>query len=412
MAAAVAVDDYYAILEVSQFATFECIRESYKRLALKYHPDKNKDDGATSHFQSLATAWETLKDGKRRLDYDRNYVKVSKRKRDDVAANEAGGIGTWRSYGSYENSHKRAQSDMSGDWTSLRKRVQAWHSMAHDDYLARLRTWKSFRENKAPRVVELQEALFRQEIDLGNLMGEDYDSVIQRFQEAISRSPNQAQEDRASILGKLMEARRNHVARLDELVTRSRNRLAELITEVEIDRRRYEEEEAKVRAHRIRRALEFLDPRGIEAPLFSPIDRRGRAINLWKALSRVKPATRFVASLHADEGPWHSAGQWERVAGEQTCGRCDAIVHDLVGECGPAKCPGCGMITCFGCHRTLLLLQEYERWITSPAASMGESLLSVLFDSADPDDFRQSTSGGGSAFHRSRRSEDVCGYHL
>jgi molecular chaperone DnaJ len=44
--------DYYAVLEISQSATAEDIRKSYRRLALRFHPDKNQDrPDATASFQ-------------------------------------------------------------------------------------------------------------------------------------------------------------------------------------------------------------------------------------------------------------------------------------------------------------------------------------------------------------------------
>ncbi len=66
-------EDYYATLRVPQSASLEAIRESYKRLALRCHPDKNKSPDATKEFQLLVRAWECLKDVNKRREYDRNY---------------------------------------------------------------------------------------------------------------------------------------------------------------------------------------------------------------------------------------------------------------------------------------------------------------------------------------------------
>lgn len=44
-------DDYYMVLEVKQIATLELIIKSYKRLALKLHPDRNSKLDATEAFQ-------------------------------------------------------------------------------------------------------------------------------------------------------------------------------------------------------------------------------------------------------------------------------------------------------------------------------------------------------------------------
>ncbi|KAK1288792.1 hypothetical protein QJS10_CPB19g01534 [Acorus calamus] len=51
--------DYYKILEVDYDATEETIRSNYIRLALKWHPDKRKDeDSATSRFQEINEAYK------------------------------------------------------------------------------------------------------------------------------------------------------------------------------------------------------------------------------------------------------------------------------------------------------------------------------------------------------------------
>ncbi|KAI4279281.1 MAG: hypothetical protein L6R38_005075 [Xanthoria sp. 2 TBL-2021] len=63
-------DDYYMVLEVKQIATLELIIKSYKRLALKLHPDRNSKLDATEAFQLLGRAYETLKDENKRQAYD------------------------------------------------------------------------------------------------------------------------------------------------------------------------------------------------------------------------------------------------------------------------------------------------------------------------------------------------------
>ncbi|KAF5192075.1 Chaperone protein dnaj, partial [Thalictrum thalictroides] len=64
--------DYYKILEVDYDATEDTIRSNYIRLALKWHPDKRKDqDGATSKFQEINEAYTVLSDPVKRGEYDR-----------------------------------------------------------------------------------------------------------------------------------------------------------------------------------------------------------------------------------------------------------------------------------------------------------------------------------------------------
>ncbi|CAN6486671.1 unnamed protein product [Victoria cruziana] len=63
--------DYYKILEVDYDATDESIRLSYRRLALRWHPDKHKGDkDVTAKFQEINEAYRVLSDPAKRSEYD------------------------------------------------------------------------------------------------------------------------------------------------------------------------------------------------------------------------------------------------------------------------------------------------------------------------------------------------------
>ena len=63
--------DYYEILGLSRDATPEDIKKSYRKLALKYHPDRNKEPGAEEKFKEISEAYAVLSDPEKRAQYDR-----------------------------------------------------------------------------------------------------------------------------------------------------------------------------------------------------------------------------------------------------------------------------------------------------------------------------------------------------
>jgi curved DNA-binding protein len=63
--------DYYAVLGVPRDATAEAIKKSYRKLALKYHPDKNPGDKkAEEKFKEITEAYAVLSDAEKRKQYD------------------------------------------------------------------------------------------------------------------------------------------------------------------------------------------------------------------------------------------------------------------------------------------------------------------------------------------------------
>lgn len=63
---------YYEILEVAQDAGFDEIKSNYRKLAMKYHPDRNPDNKkAEEKFKQVSEAYEILSDTNKRTDYDK-----------------------------------------------------------------------------------------------------------------------------------------------------------------------------------------------------------------------------------------------------------------------------------------------------------------------------------------------------
>ena len=62
--------DFYKILGLDKSASESDIKKAYRKLALKYHPDKNKSPGAEEKFKEVAEAYEILSDPKKKQVYD------------------------------------------------------------------------------------------------------------------------------------------------------------------------------------------------------------------------------------------------------------------------------------------------------------------------------------------------------
>ena len=65
-------DDYYEVLGVPRSATDAQIKAAYKKLAIKYHPDKNPGDTGTAeqNFKKVSEAYEVLSSKEKRATYD------------------------------------------------------------------------------------------------------------------------------------------------------------------------------------------------------------------------------------------------------------------------------------------------------------------------------------------------------
>lgn len=63
--------DYYKTLGIAKGASEDEIKKAYRKMALKYHPDKNKEAGAEAKFKEVAEAYDVLSDPKKKDIYDK-----------------------------------------------------------------------------------------------------------------------------------------------------------------------------------------------------------------------------------------------------------------------------------------------------------------------------------------------------
>lgn len=88
--------DYYEVLGVSRDASDEDIKKAYRRLAMKYHPDRNNGDKAAEEkFKQVGEAYAVLSDPQKKAAYDR----FGKAGVDPSAAGGAGGFGGFGGFG-------------------------------------------------------------------------------------------------------------------------------------------------------------------------------------------------------------------------------------------------------------------------------------------------------------------------
>ena len=94
-----AKNDYYETLDVSRNATDEEIKKAYRKLAMKYHPDRNQDNpSAEEKFKEVKEAYEILSDKDKRAAYDQyGHAGVDP----NMGAGGAGGFGGGSPFGDF-----------------------------------------------------------------------------------------------------------------------------------------------------------------------------------------------------------------------------------------------------------------------------------------------------------------------
>ena len=96
---------HYSMLGVSRSCSPARIRQTYRQLALTFHPDKNKCEGAVEAFQAIGNAYEVLSDRERRQQYDRQIEDYG------LGTDDWQSQGYWRGDGGSRNSEDEPSCD-------------------------------------------------------------------------------------------------------------------------------------------------------------------------------------------------------------------------------------------------------------------------------------------------------------
>mmetsp|Transcript_7055 Transcript_7055/g.8776 ORF Transcript_7055/g.8776 Transcript_7055/m.8776 type:complete len:376 (+) Transcript_7055:87-1214(+) len=85
-------EDFYKLLGVTRKATSKEIKKAYRQQSLKFHPDKNKEEGAADKFAKIAYAYEVLSDETKKDIYDRQGEEGLKRHEERGGGGGGGGF--------------------------------------------------------------------------------------------------------------------------------------------------------------------------------------------------------------------------------------------------------------------------------------------------------------------------------
>ena len=102
--------NYYAILGVSQYAKYREIKAAYRRLALKYHPDRNSSPVSENSIKIINAAFEVLSDKDKRRQYDEkldNSIILHRKKEKTKSQTSSSNAGSSAAYSDsdHNNSH-------------------------------------------------------------------------------------------------------------------------------------------------------------------------------------------------------------------------------------------------------------------------------------------------------------------
>ncbi|NXJ50736.1 DNJB8 protein, partial [Spizaetus tyrannus] len=157
--------DYYKVLGLQKSASQDDVKKSYRKLALKWHPDKNPSNKveAEKQFKAVAEAYEVLSDPQKRLLYDRS-VKESRSPRSATGGHN-GSFDSPYVFHDFEEIFSEVVGGMDpsvhvfwGTFDNIRNNGENWHrtsgrgrsSSLFSDFMESFMPWNSFSPSEQP----------------------------------------------------------------------------------------------------------------------------------------------------------------------------------------------------------------------------------------------------------------------
>ncbi|XP_052631718.1 dnaJ homolog subfamily B member 8 [Harpia harpyja] len=158
--------DYYKVLGLQKSASQDDVKKSYRKLALKWHPDKNPSNKveAEKQFKAVAEAYEVLSDPQKRLLYDRS-VKESRSQRRSATGGHNGSFDSPYVFHDLEEIFSKVVGGMDpsvhvfwGPFDNIRNNGENWHrtsgrgrsSSLFSDFMESFMPWNSFSPSEQP----------------------------------------------------------------------------------------------------------------------------------------------------------------------------------------------------------------------------------------------------------------------
>ena len=189
--------NYYAILGVSQYAKYREIKAAYRRLALKYHPDRNSSPVSENSIKIINAAFEVLSDKDKRKQYDEKLVSsiISHRKKERTKSQTSSSSHVSSStvysdsghnksdddyYDTYLKKGKRNEVDVKSDWESSgRKMFGKSKGRYHITIEPSLCMAFGSCETLAPNVFEVDKnKIFNPKATVKSETGNDFESIL------------------------------------------------------------------------------------------------------------------------------------------------------------------------------------------------------------------------------------------